>query len=185
MVVMTSLPIDTVRGRELTAYDVAELWDESQRLELIDGVLIVMDSPVPEHQIVQAGLLERMFPACPRSLRVLAAPFDIIDEHTAVQPDIIVIDREVPKSKYLEVLPKLVVEILSPSTRLRDLNTKFKRYERAGIPSYWVIDPAVLHLIVWELHDGRYVEVADVSPEETWTATQPFEVAITPGRLLD
>jgi len=58
-------------------------------------------------------------------------------------------------------------------------------YERAGIPSYWVIDPAELRLIAWELQDGRYVEVADVAADAEWTASLPFEVVIRPGTPLD
>jgi len=38
-------------------------------------------------------------------------------------------------------LPLLAVEILSPSTRRFDLTVKRSRYESAGVPSYWVVDP--------------------------------------------
>jgi len=70
-------------------------------------------------------------------------------------------------------------------TALRDLNTKFKRYERAGIPSYWVVDPIALRFTAWELRDGRYVEVADIGPDDEWTSVRPFEVTIRPAELLD
>ena len=35
-------------------------------------------------------------------------------------------------------------------------------YERAGVPSYWVVGPVEPRLLVWEMHDGAYVDVADV-----------------------
>lgn len=39
-------------------------------------------------------------------------------------------------------------------------------------------------LTAWELHDGTYVEAADVGPDETWTAEQPFTVTLSPGDLV-
>ena len=118
-------------------------------------------------------------------MEVLPAPFDILSDNTAVQPDVVVIAKvPIPEHGYIEGA-LLVVEVLSPSTALYDLNTKFKLYERAGVASYWVIDPVKLRMIAWELRDGAYVEVADVTGDESWTATLPFEVTITPSAWRD
>lgn len=185
MVTMTSLETGIPMGKTLTAYDVAALPDDGNRYELIDGVLDVVPSPSLPHQSVQARLLKLLFAGEEPDWRTLAAPFDILAEDTAVQPDIIVIPRTPPYAGILKEIPVLAVEILSPSTAVRDLNTKFRRYERAGIASYWVVDPINPRLIAWELRDGRYDKVADVADAESWTATQPFEVTITPARLLD
>lgn len=185
---MTAIELDSVpRGRRLTAYDVAELWEPERRLELIDGVLIVMESPAIQHQTVVANLLKILFAAEPPAFRVLPSPFDILSIDTAVQPDIVVIDRKAVRGagRHLAEVPALAVEVLSPSTRLRDLTTKFDVYERMGVPSYWVIDPIDLEMVVWELRDGRYVEVQRLHPDDTWTAELPFGVTVTPGRLLD
>lgn len=43
--------------------------------------------------------------------------------------------------QFLRVVPDLVVEILSPSTRRRDLTEKKDVYARNGVDEYWVIDP--------------------------------------------
>jgi Uma2 family endonuclease len=79
----------------------------------------------------------------------------------------------------------LAIEILSPSTRRFDLTVKRSRYEAAGTASYWVVDPIELTLIAWDLVDGTYVEVAHVSGDEEFTATQPFAVTVTPALLRD
>ncbi len=173
-------------GRALTALDVAELCDERIRYELIDGVLIEMPSPSRPHQRAVVRLIGLLLAAEPPGAEVLTAPFDILSEDTAVQPDVIVIPKGPTAAHgYVEGAPLLVVEVLSPSTALYDLNTKFKRYERAGVTSYWVIDPVKLRLIAWELRDGEYVEVADVTGKESWTAELPFPVTITPAELVD
>ncbi|MDQ6526276.1 Uma2 family endonuclease [Nocardioides sp. LHD-245] len=173
-------------GRALTALDVAELTGEGARYELIDGVLTEMAGCSPEHQDVVMHLSALLFGLRPPGLKVLPAPFDIIDNQTAVQPDIVVITKKpIAAHGYVEGPPLLAVEVLSPSTALYDLNTKFKRYERAGVASYWVIDPVRLRLIAWELRDGAYVEIADVTGDESWSAELPFPVTITPADLVD
>lgn len=179
---MAGLPV----GRSLTALDVAELTGESARFEIIDGVLTEMAGPSAEHQDVVMHLAALLFAVRPSGLKVLPAPFDILDEDTAVQPDIVVVEKaSAAEHGYVAGAPLLVIEVLSPSTALYDLNTKFKRYERAGVASYWVIDPVKLRLIAWELREGAYVEVADVAGGESWTAELPFHVTITPADLVD
>ena len=178
---MTTLP----RGRALTVEDLEAMPDDGNRYELIDGVLVVSPSPGIPHQWVHGELFVRLSNACPSDLKVLSAPLDVLAPDTAVQPDILVARRADLTGKYLEVPPLLAVEILSPSNRVYDLNVKFARYERAGVPSYWVVDPDELRLIAWALHNGRYVEVADVAAGEDWRTSSPFDLTISPARLRD
>ena len=42
-----------------------------------------------------------------------------------------------------------MVEILSDSTRQRDLWKKRDAYERRGIPTYWIVDPDHRNVTVW------------------------------------
>ena len=124
--------------------------------------------------------------ACPAGLQLLVAPFAVgLSADTEVQPDLLVAPSDAFTDKDLPGAPLLAIEILSPSTRLIDLNLKKARYEQAGCPSYWVVDPLELRLTAWQLADGSYVHVADIGPDEEWTAEQPFPVTIAPGRLLD
>lgn len=46
------------------------------------------------------------------------------------------------------------LEVLSPSTRLKDLRLKHAVYEESGVASYWVVDPAAPSLRGYELTDG-------------------------------
>jgi hypothetical protein len=65
-----------------------------------------------------------------------------------------------------------------------DRNLKLPRFERAGCASFWIVDPVEPSLTAWELRDGRYVEVAHVTGEQSWSATLPFPVTISPAQLL-
>jgi len=60
--------------------------------------------------------------------------------------------------QFLEVVPDLVVEILSPSTRSHDLTEKNDVYAKNGVDEYWIIDPRGRSLTVFsragEAFDG-------------------------------
>ena len=178
-------------GRSLTVDDLEHLPDDGHRYELIDGVLVVSPSPLIIHQVALFTLHRLLHDACPRGLMVVGAPFDWrASRSTVLIPDILVTRlealRAVPGGKYLLEPPLLAVEVLSPSTRRFDRLTKLSVYEDAGVASYWLVDPDPDHasLTVLELSDGRYVEVATVTGEGTWTATQPFPVEVRPAGLL-
>lgn len=179
MSVVTILP-----RRPLTVDDLDAMPDDGHRYELIDGTLIVSPGPELRHHALQSGLLRLLFSACPDDLFVLSAPTDtVLADDTVVQPDALVVRRTDLVGRKLTATPLLAVEILSPSTRLIDLNLKKARYERAGVPSYWVVDPDPLRLIAWELHDRAYEQAADVAEDSSWTAQQPFSMTITPDTL--
>ncbi|WP_028658533.1 Uma2 family endonuclease [Nocardioides insulae] len=166
--------------------DLASLPDDGHRYEIVDGVLLVNAAPAPRHQRVVHLLWRLPDSRCPHGWWVLASPLDVVlAEDTVVEPDLLVAPKAAFGPKNLRTPPLLVVEVLSPSTRRVDLELKRARYERAGIASYWIVDPDTLHLTVLELRDGAYAEVADVAAREAWTAAHPFEVTVTPGDLLD
>jgi len=186
MDLMTLLP----QSRPLTRADLDVLReehpDDGHRYELIDGVLVVTPSPSFHHQDVLANLHLLLAKACPREMKILFAPFDVaLGDDTVMQPDLLVAHRTDFTDRDLPTAPLLAVEILSPSTRRFDLTLKRSRFEAAGVASYWVLDPVELTLTAWDLVDGRYVEVADISGDEAFEATHPFPVVVVPARLRD
>jgi len=122
--------------------------NSDERYELIDGQIYVMDSPLFPHQDALLNIVGEMrnwfkgkkcFPA--------VAPFDVTlvkntNNICVVQPDILVIcdkDKINTKGKYKGV-PTLVVEIISKSTKGRDLVLKLNLYMQTGVKEYWVAD---------------------------------------------
>ena len=117
---------------------------------------------------------------------MLFAPLDIVLSHRDVlQPDLLVARRDRIERRGVRGRPELAVEVLSPGSQVVDRSLKFERYERAGTPAYWLADPEALTLTAYELREGRFELVAEVSGQESWTAAVPYEVTITPGAWLD
>jgi Uma2 family endonuclease len=183
MSTMTTLPF----GRPLTRADLESLpTDDGHRYELIDGVLLVSPGPRHGHQTVLGNLHLLMRQSCPVHLQVLFAPFAVaLSEDTEVQPDLLVAPRSQFTDRELPGAPLLAVEVLSPSTRRVDLLLKRDRFQSAGVPSYWLVDPDEPAVTVLELRDGVYEQVAHVTGDEVCEVLLPFPVRLVPSDLID
>ena len=144
------------RQGEYTASD-REMLPSSIRTELIDGVLYDLASPRTVHQIISTKLLTQIdsqIGACGKTCRVFAAPSDVWltgDDRNIFQPDLYVIcdDGMIGKDGYVVGAPPLIIEILSPSTRAKDMLLKTYKYSQAGVLEYWIVDPQKRKIIVY------------------------------------
>lgn len=158
--------------------------DNGKRHEIIDGVLFITPAPSRNHQRALTNLAFTLAQARPRGPEVLPGPYDY--RPTAVrslQPDLFVLSPDDTNQAYTED-PLLVVEIISPYTRLIDRYLKRQVYQEAGLPSYWIFEPEDRVLTVLELEHGRYVE-RTFADAELFEAAQPFPVRIVPAELLE
>lgn len=175
-----------IREGPVTRRERDALPDDGRRHELLDGMLVMSPAPSRRHQKLAFQLAVRLNAAVPREFEVMMAPFDVtLSVSTVIEPDIVVMRRRDRAPDGLHATPVLAVEVLSPSTRRFDLSDKKELLEKAGCPTYWIVDPDLPELTAYELQDGKYAEVARVSDDESWTATAPYSVTIVPRDLLD
>ena len=120
---------------------------EDQRAELIDGVLYDMSSPTGVHQVISLQVAHQ-FLFCMEGhedCEVFIAPMDVqldCDNRTMVEPDVIVLcDLDKHINRCIFGAPDFVMEVLSPSTRRRDVLIKLNKYWNAGCKEYWIVDP--------------------------------------------
>lgn len=181
------LAVSHPESRPFTVTDLEAMPDDGRRYELIDGELLVSPAPGWSHQEAVQTLYMILRFACPRDLWVLAAPFAVrMDQLNELQPDVLVARFSDLTEQNLPRAPLLAVEVISPSSGLRDRSLKKAVYERMNVPSYWLVDPSRERpaLTAFELEDGSYREVASVTGHEAWTATRPFPVRIIPADLV-
>ena len=169
----------------LTVDDVYDPPDDGHRYELIDGCLIVTPSPSMRHQLALARLFAIVRKAASEQLVVFFAPFDwIVDEHTKLQPDLLVFRRADVDPDALRRPPVLAAEILSPSTRRLDLGTKRLAIAAGGASHYWVVDPLEPSIVAFDLVGADFVEGGRATGHASLTVEQPFPVTIVPTELL-
>ena len=147
-----------------TATDLAQLPDDGKRYEILEGDLAVSPSPNRKHQNVIRYLSAFFIRVESHGYgRWYPAPFDVVfDTHNVTEPDLLFVRTErlhIITEANVQGSPDLVVEVLSPSTRERDLGVKVHLYARFGVPEYWIVDPEVETLIIYHLTSDGY-EVA-------------------------
>lgn len=172
-------------GEEWTVDDLDRLPDDGLQYELLDGLLLVTPAPIPVHQRAIGNLHLLLRAACPPGNEVFLAPLDWRpDLLTSLQPDLLVVRNEDVGEANVTAPLVLAVEVLSPSTRRKDLVLKRSKYEDSGVACYWVVDPAAPSLLALELRDGTYVPAAEVHGPERARLHHPFPVEIIAEALV-
>lgn len=129
---------------------------EDRRVELIDGVFYDMTAPVPLHQQIAGVIYARILNYIEDNggdCLPFIAPTDVqldCDNKTMLQPDVFILcDLQKLKKSGIYGAPDFVLEVLSKSTRKKDMTIKLTKYLDAGVQEYWVIDPDQKILLVY------------------------------------
>jgi Uma2 family endonuclease len=141
------------------------------RWELIDGVPYAMSpSPLPKHQRI-ATALSFEFELILRKAKCSCSVYQPIDykvaEDTILQPDLLIVCKPINKA-FLDFPPALVVEILSPSTAMKDRNNKFTIYQQQQIPYYLIVDTDKEIIEVYSLNEEGIYTLQLSSPDGSY-----------------
>ena len=146
-VLRSEVAVQRHSATRLTYDDYLRFPDDGQRHEIIEGEHYVTPPPVIRHQRILLRLTYLMQNYLERHPvgEILFAPVAVLlSEFNVFEPDLLYLSNERRAQltlKNLQGAPDLVVEILSPGTRSRDLRLKRDVYERTGVSEYWAIDP--------------------------------------------
>ena len=120
-------------------------WNDGERWELIDGEAWDM-TPAPsfKHQRL-VGAFYRIIANALVGKKCLAgiAPTDIVlSDQDVVQPDVFVVcDQQKISDQNIKGAPEIIIEVLSPSTSLKDRREKKHLYEKFKVQEYILVDP--------------------------------------------
>ena len=179
--------------------------DEDTLAEWVDGQVIMTSPASYRHQELVDFLVQTLgIYVQQRQLgRIISAPFQmkLSAPRSGREPDILFIttkrlDRL--KSTYLDGPADLVIEVVSPESRLRDRGEKLAEYEMGGVREYWIIDPEQQRTDFYILaSDGRYERrradtqgiyrsevVSGFWLKEEWLWQEPLPDAVTVLREL-
>ncbi|MCB0652247.1 MAG: Uma2 family endonuclease [Saprospiraceae bacterium] len=158
-------------------------WPFDEMVELIRGKVFRMSpGPNTKHQRISTFLLNKIYNYLEhKKCEVFHAPFDVYlpvqhpktgKPNTVVQPDITVIcDPKKISEKGCEGSPDMVMEIISDSTRKKDIQIKFELYEECKINTYWLVFPKEEIIEIFELNaTGKYERKGGYSDEDELTS---------------
>ncbi len=171
---------------EYTLEDYLALPDD-QRVELIDGYFFEMEAPTTLHQAIGGYIYKILLDhviAHGGQCMPFMSPVDVqLDENnrTVVQPDVLIVcDRKKFRNGRVFGAPDFIAEVLSPSTRRKDMQLKLAKYGNAGVREYWMIDPKKKKIVVYDLEHEEIPMVygfGDTVPVMVWdnACTVDFE----------
>ena len=176
---------EIVLQRPLDADDLMAFPDDDKRYEIIGGQLVVSPSPSTRHQRI-SNRLNRALEAFLESTgtgEVFDAPLDVrLSFYDVVQPDLLVVlndRREIIQEQGIVGPPNLVVEILSPSSKMTDRVDKAALYARSGVEEYWIVDPIDETMTVYGLDGDRF------APSATLERNDDLYSIVLAGFVLD
>ncbi len=136
--------------------------DTNQLVEFSNGYIEVLPMPSDRHQAI-VGFLFVLFRKLADATGgiVRMAPLRLrLYPNKIREPDLLFINSasDPRRQEAYWTGADLVVEVVSPDDRERDLVVKRQEYAQAGIPEYWIVDPQAETITVLKLESDRYVE---------------------------
>lgn len=130
-------------------------------VEFTDGFIEVLPMPTTSHQRIVLFLLTALTAWAEQhdgGLTLFAALRVRLRAGKIREPDIVYMKRENLHRVGEDVWEgaDIVMEVVSPDGRQRDLVEKRQDYAEAGIPEYWIVDPQPGTVTVLRLENGRY-----------------------------
>ncbi|HYG78018.1 MAG TPA: Uma2 family endonuclease [Planctomycetota bacterium] len=171
-------------GRKLTEKEFVEWCDEETRAEWVDGEVILIAPDNTYHNQI-AGFFYKLIDAfaserVPGRVFFESIQLRLPGQRRRRQPDVIFVSErqsDIIRETYIDGAPDLIIEVVSPDSRLRDYREKLSEYEAAGVREYWIIDPLAGNLEVYALARNRhYVRLVEKAGK--------FESKVVPGFYL-
>ena len=150
-----------IKLKHLPNYTIKDYESWEGDWELIHGLPFSMSpSPIRKHQLLVTYLITDLSTQLNNNecnCQVLSDLDWRVEDVTVVRPDIMVACDGL-NDDFQYVSPKLIIEILSPSTSEKDLNLKYDLYESQSVLYYVIIDPQEENFKIFKLEKGQYLE---------------------------
>lgn len=164
-----------------TYEDLRSLPEDGRRYEILDGFLIQEPSPSTRHETVVTHLVGLLWNALTPEERdglFVSRAAVVFDKENTLQPDVVYVRPHrrpaIIRDDALYGAPDLIIEVLSPSTRDRDLTAKRSIYARYGVREYWVVDPDRRAIMVFtDPRDGRYHSTREITSGSAASSVVP------------
>lgn len=145
---------------------------EERRVELIDGVFYDMAAPTGYHQFLAGEIHFSLLNQSKKQkspCRPFISPLDVQidkDDRTVVQPDVFgTCDPTGFMNGRYYGAPDFIVEVISPSSRRKDMIIKGAKYATAGVKEYWMIDLQRKQVIVYVYTQEDLIKIYSITDD--------------------
>ena len=151
--------------------------------EILDGELYTQPRPAPKHAVAASGLGGELFRPFHKGAGGPGGWWIIDEPELHLNGDIMVPDLagwrrermpDLPETAWFELTPDWACEVLSPSTAQKDRVLKMPKYARYGVAHFWLIDPVVRTLEVYELRESRWMLLVTLKDDDS-VKIAPFD----------
>lgn len=151
----------SIKTEHLPQYKIEDYQRWEGDWELIRGIPYSMSpSANKTHQDIARNILQKLLEAMQSEGCACKLYYEldlILGDDTVVRPDLMIFCDEF-EGDYPSVVPDMVVEIISKSSRHQDETVKFELYQECGIKIYLLIDSERKSITLFNLDQGKYTE---------------------------
>ena len=164
--------------RLLTVEEFAKIADPaSGHYELHHGELVLMPPPIYKHYKLQRKFMRALDRICIGWVVGLEFPFRPLPEHEVWRADVGMVTEErsraISETGWLEGSPDLVIEVLSPSNTVEEINDRERICFQGGCLEFWLVDPKWQTIRVSTPDgQGRTYGIADEVPLDRFVAAK-------------
>jgi len=176
-------------GKKVSYEEFMEIHENSElRMEYINGEIVLLSSHDTIHQDISGNLYVHLRTYLKTSTcKVFYAPFDVhfykkdLKSPDVMQPDLLIAcdleDNINEKGRYMGT-PTLCIEILSKSTRTKDMVEKLNTYMLSGVREFWIVDPDKGSVMAYGFDHFKVDEFAVFQPGDTLSSHYFHDLAI-------
>jgi len=145
----------------------AGIFDETERLELVDGVLVPMSPEGIGHRFAIGRVTRALASAYPEDFGLWVQSMFILHPRGYRVPDLVVVTGPAQLQKVPDPSDVLLAVEVADTSLSRDLRDKAAEYARFGIAHYWVLDIPGRRLVIrTRPSKGRYLEERILGEED-------------------
>jgi Uma2 family endonuclease len=177
---------EQLTGKPRVTYEEFLALPDDLHAEWVDGEVVPMPSVSLAHADLVVFLVHLLRLFAGRDVgRVLSEPFQLRAgaDGPGRSPDVMFVLKEHfdrIRDLFVEGPADLVIEIVSPSSVGRDYVEKFREYEAARVPEYWVLDPDRREASFFVLEGTRF-ERATVGSDGVYRSPAVAGLALRPA----
>ncbi|MGN0438407.1 MAG: Uma2 family endonuclease [Lachnospiraceae bacterium] len=170
------------------SFNIKDVINADNHLELINGVTIVEDTTTPYHNIAVteiATALKNHIASNNGECTVFTENVGLFvnemcnSDKNFFMPDVMVVcNKKGIQKDGVHSVPKFVVEVTSESTRKYDYWEKLEIYRKIGVDEYWIVD-LQKNVIVKYLKEEDYIQQYFFHPKELEVSTYGLTINVS------